>query len=70
MIEVSVICAEAKLASVKEKLEDMGIEITSTQEEDDTLCVKVSEEGYEALAELPGIMSVEKSDIFSLFKVD
>jgi len=67
-MDVTVICADDKFYDLKSKIENLEMEIVSLKEEDNSLVVRVSSEGYETLAEIPGIISIEKYSIYNLFK--
>ena len=66
MKEYTVVCKENCGNGVKEKLDDLGINIISINE--DVIKVKIPEERYEVLAEIPGIMSIEVANIFAMWK--
>lgn len=66
MKEYTVVCKESLGNNIKEKLDDLGIEVISINE--DIIKVKIPEERYEVLAEIPGIMSVEMANIFAIWK--
>lgn len=67
-MDITVICAENKFSFLKNQIENLGMKIISEKEEDNTLVVQISSEGYEILSEIPGIISIEKSSIYDLFK--
>lgn len=66
MKEYTVVCKENWGSGVKEKLEDLGINIISINE--DVIKVEIPEERFEVLAEIPGIMSIEVANIFAMWK--
>lgn len=65
-MEVNVICKEDKFKDVKSQINELGIQIIS--ETESSLKVKISEKGYEFLAEIPGIVSLEKKGVLGLWK--
>lgn len=65
-MKVTITCLEEKTDSIKSEIEELGIEIKLSDE--DSIVIETSEQGYEKVVEIPGVISATKSNVFDYWK--
>jgi hypothetical protein len=68
MMKVNIVCVEEKTTSIKKEIEELDIEVVSCNKEDGLITVETSEEGYEKVIEIAGVLSASKADIFNSWR--
>ena len=66
-MKITILCIEEKTKEITEQLKDLGMEVETSNEERGYIVVSASAEGYDKIAELPGVLSVSKEGLTALF---